>query len=182
MKIHSSQQIGNLCYRPSSYPLKYTDAQARCLSEGGFLAPITSEEIQTHLVAMIQEKMDKLKSFGESKKFWIDGLFDTSTNQWSWNNSLESFSTYVNWRYGIASESLIQRREEQHKDTCLLGAGCGESCFEGSKLLMNSANNFQWEADIANASYPYICQAFCPRFYRWFPLVKKCLKVYEELK
>lgn len=97
-------QIGNLCYRPSSYPLTFDEAQSRCLSEGGFLAPVTSEAIQTELAELIRAKIDKLRSFQDSKKFWIDGIFDTRANTWSWNNSREIFSMYNNWRYGISSK------------------------------------------------------------------------------
>ena len=67
-------------------------------------------------------------------------------------------------------------------DQTVIGAGCGSTCLEEHKLLMNADNTFQWEADWLNKTNSYVCQSKCPRFYRWFPKMLKCLKVYEEPK
>ena len=82
----------------------YPDAQSRCAAEGGFLAPVTSEDIQTELGAIIQKKMSTLESFQGRRMYWIDGMYQLSSRSWAWNHSLEIFGGYTNWRYGIAGK------------------------------------------------------------------------------
>ena len=51
------EPAGDLCIRASIYPETYENAQLKCVSEGGFLLPITSEEVQVTTLCLLQSQI-----------------------------------------------------------------------------------------------------------------------------
>ena len=146
-------RVEDVCVRISPYPLTWSEAEAKCVSEGSHLLHILSEEVQTGVEKLVKTKM-KLKDFfsmdkwatglsSEHEKYWIGGkVFRQS--EWKWIGNRHNFSAFSFWEKGTEGEP------------------CGDNCFDYShRLMMNARAQYKWRAEDQGNAYPYICVSDC---------------------
>ena len=129
---------------------------------------------------MIEDKKHKLKSFRDVDEFWIGAKFDLDRDLWQWSYHHQLFKTYTNWVGGITGKIKPDFKPDIFLEVIdtLAGSGCGLQCLATSKLTMVASRDYNWVAtNTFNETRPYICQSTCPRTYKWYPRVKKCLKI-----
>ena len=165
-------RVEDSCVRISPYPLTWSDAEDKCVEEGGHLLHILTQEVQDGVEALIKSKL-RLKDFfttdkwstglsSDHEQYWIGGkVFRQS--EWKWIGNRHNMSAFSKWEKGKEGEP------------------CGKNCFDFShRLLINKRANFGWRAEDQGKALPYICISNCVAGYSWRASARRCVRMVEK--
>ena len=157
--------VNGICIRVSPFAETFENAAKMCSKEGAFLLTIPDEHlmpsVMEHISFLTRTKVHFKPEFSpDLSSYWIGG--NARDLKWSWMSNGKNLSVYSDWA------------DEKEN------SGCVEFlCTDNYGLTLNAKNRFKWTAVDKSSEYPYICQSQCGVGYKWFPRVKKCLKLYD---
>ena len=157
------EKINGICIRVSAFAENFYDASAKCAKEGAFLLTILDDTlipyIQKYIEILSKTKMYFLPKYSpDLSSYWVGGSVIDLT--WRWMSNGKNFTLYSDWKDGEENSGCL--------DTSL--------CTDNYGLTVESSK-FQWVAEDKSKMKPYICQSKCRLGYKWYPNLKKCLKM-----
>ena len=159
--------VNGTCIRVSPYAESFDDAASMCDKEGAYLLTIPDHHLIPHVVHYIRTISKRRVQFEvayspDLSSYWIGGT--ARDLKWSWMSNGKNLSVYSDWQDG-----------QENK-------GCVEFvCTDNYALTVNAEKRYTWIAADKSIAKPYICQSRCDIGYKWFPNVKKCLKLYDSI-
>ena len=159
-------RVEDVCVRVSPAPLKWADAESKCVEEGGHLLHVLSQGVQDGVQKLIKYKL-KMKDFfsmdkwstglsSEHEKYWTGGSV-FKQDEWKWNGNRLNMSSFSNWEKGSEGE------------------GCNPACYDFHGLTINTRAQYKWRAEPKDKAFPYICLSDCRIGCLWQRNSRRCV-------